>query len=89
MNGEAFLSNRGGYTIFSYGKKVIRFKTSAKLERYTDIINWDNGYIEVVAKYRGVGEVEDYIDLVPILKNLYMDAETFLKPIKKVSLRYA
>lgn len=89
MNGEAFLSNRDGYTIFSYGKKVIRFKTSAKLERYTDIINWDNGYIEVVAKYREVGEVEDYIDLVPILKNLYMDAETFLKPIKKVSLRYA
>ena len=89
MNGEAFVSNRGGYTIFSYGKKVIRFKTSAKLERYTDIINWDNGYIEVVAQYREVGEVEDYIDLVPILKNLYMDAETFLKPIKKVSLRYA
>lgn len=89
MSGEAFLSNRGEYTIFSYEKKVIRFKTSAKLELYTDILNWDNGYIEVMAKYRGVGEVEDYIDLVPILKNLYMDAETFLKPIKKVSLRYA
>lgn len=89
MDGEAFLSNEGNYTVFSYGKMAIRFRTSAKLERYTNILAWDNGYLEVVAKYRGVGEVEDYIDLVPILKNLYMDAETFLKPIKKVSLRYA
>ena len=88
MNGEAFLSNRGGYTIFSYGKKVIRFKTSAKLERYTDIINWDNGYIEVVAKYREVGEVEDYIDLVPILENLYIEPDAFLKPIKEVKIAH-
>lgn len=87
MNGEAFLSNRGEYTIFSYGKMAIRFKTSAKLEKYTNILAWDNGYLEVVAKYRDIGEVEDYIDLLPILKNLYMDAEAFLKPIKKVSLR--
>ncbi len=89
MDGEAFLSNEGNYTVFSYGKMAIRFKTSAKLEKYTNILNWDNGYLEVMAKYRGVGEVEDYIDLIPILKNLYMDAGAFLKSIKKVSLRYA
>ena len=32
--------------------------------------------------------IEEYIDLIPILKNLYMDSEAFLKPIKKVELSY-
>ena len=85
----AILSSFDKYTTFSFGNTKLTFRTCNNLERYTKVILWDNGYIEVVAKYREVGEVEDYIDLVPILKNLYMDAETFLKPIKKVSLRYA
>ena len=29
---------------------------------------------------------EEYIDLVPILNNLYIDADAFLKPIRKVEL---
>ena len=29
-------------------------------------------------------EEEEYIDLVPILENLYFDAEAFLAPTKKV-----
>lgn len=29
-----------------------------------------------------------YIDLVPILKNLYFDADEFLKPIKEVRIEY-
>jgi len=32
---------------------------------------------------------EDYIDLVPILERLYINAPEFLKPIKKVEVRYA
>ena len=31
---------------------------------------------------------EEYIDLIPILKNLYIDAAHFLKPIKEVRLAY-
>ena len=27
---------------------------------------------------------EDYIDLIPVLENLYIDADEFLEPIKKV-----
>ncbi len=33
-------------------------------------------------------ECEDYIDLIPILRNLYMDEEEFLKDIKGVEIRY-
>ena len=36
----------------------------------------------------GHGEEEDYIDLLPILKNLYYDVESFLKPIRKVEVKY-
>ena len=27
---------------------------------------------------------EEYIDLIPVLKNLYFDPDTFLTPIKEV-----
>ena len=29
---------------------------------------------------------EEYIDLIPVLKNLYFDPDTFLAPIKEVSV---
>ena len=32
---------------------------------------------------------EEYIDLKPILDDLYIDPESFLKPIKKVRIAYA
>ena len=31
-------------------------------------------------------EEEEYIDLVPVLKNLYFDSSVFLAPIKKVRI---
>jgi hypothetical protein len=43
----------------------------------------------VMAKYRNLNEVEEYIDLLPILQNLYYDVETFLAPIKEVRIEYA
>jgi hypothetical protein len=44
----------------------------------------------VLAKYSHNPEPEEeYIDLKPILDDLYIDSETFLKPIKKVSIAYA
>ena len=40
-----------------------------------------------MAKYRHKDkEEEEYIDLVPILENLYFDSKAFLAPIKKVRL---
>lgn len=85
---EAILSSDKQYTSFSFNGQTIRFKTSPKLEKYTKIMEWDHGYIVVMAKYVGHDEEEEYIDLVPILQNLYFDVDEFLKPIKKVRISY-
>ena len=82
---HAVLSSNGRYTSFSYGDDVIRFMTSPRLDRYIKVNKWDNGYLEVVASYNGKEE-EEYIDFVPILKNLYIEPESFLKPIKDVEV---
>lgn len=51
-----------------------------------EIKEWDKGYIVVTAKYRDLGEVEEYIDLIPILRNLYIDPDKFLQPIQTVKI---
>ena len=63
--------------------------TSERLERYTKIVEWDHGYLVVMAKYKNIGEVEEYIDLIPILDKLYYDVDKFLEPIKEVKIDYA
>ena len=88
MKKYAVLKSHRNYTIFEFNGYTIRFMTSAKLERYTKIIEWDHGYIVVMAKYEGLGEVEEYIDLIPILEHLYYDADEFLKPIEEVRIDY-
>lgn len=88
-NKEAFLSNAGSYTVFKFNDHVIRFLAPYSLERYTKVKEWDNGYLVVEAKYGHNDNVEEeYIDLVPILDNLYFETDKFLEPIKKVSIRY-
>ena len=84
----ALLSNDGDMTSFRYGNSNIRFRTPKRLKRYTEVKEWDKGYIVVMADYEGWGETEEYIDLLPILKNLYINPETFLKPIKSVKIDY-
>lgn len=69
----ACLTNKSEYSYFSYGDKTIKFYTGKSLEKYTSIINWDNGYLVVNAKNYNRDEEEDYIDLIPIMNNLYMD----------------
>lgn len=89
MGDEAVLSSDRKYTSFSYGGRNIRFMTSPYLERYTSVKEWNNGFIVVMAKYDTEDEEEEeYIDLIPILKNLYIDVESFLKNIKKVRISY-
>mgnify|MGYP000020181084 FL=1 len=89
MRDYAILTNDGEYTIFEFNNKKIKFVTSKRLEKYTKIVEWDAGYLVVMAKYNGLGEVEEYIDLIPILDDLYYDADEFLKPIKEVRIDYA
>ena len=89
MGNTAILSSFDKYTTFSFGGKTLTFRTCDGLERYTDVLTWDNGYLEVMAKYRQRdSEIEEYIDLEPILDNLYMDNAAFLKPIQKVRIEY-
>lgn len=86
---QATLSNQGKYSVFSAGNRIIRFRAPYSLERYTVVKEWDKGYLVVMAKYKqNTADEEDYIDLVPILKNLYIDAKEFLAPIKNVRVAY-
>ena len=85
MTGIATLSNENNYTVFKYGNHVIRFATPYSLEHYTEVKEWDKGYLVVMAKYKhNQKPEEEYIDLVPILQNLYFNADEFLEPIKGV-----
>ncbi len=89
MPDEAILSSKNEYTIFKYGNYIIRFRAPYSLEKYTKVKEWDNGYLVVMAKYsHNQEEEEEYIDLIPILEDLYYDAQEFLAPIKKVRIQY-
>lgn len=85
----AILTNDGNYTVFEFNDQRIRFAASTRLERYTKVLEWDHGYLVVMAKYKGMSEIEEYIDLIPILEMLYYDADSFLKPIKEVRIHDA
>ncbi len=87
---EALLSSGGGFTAFRFGGYNIRFRAPYSLERYVDVVSWDDGYLVVMAKYSHNKEPEEeYIDIKPILEGLYIDPVSFLKPIKKVRIAYA
>ncbi|WP_101626245.1 DUF7724 family protein [Bifidobacterium imperatoris] len=90
MTDTAYLSSENGFTVFEYCKARIRFRAPYSLERYTNVKQWDNGYLVVDAKYKHNTEPEEeYIDLAPILNDLYIDADHFLQPIKKVEVAHA
>ena len=85
MSGVATLSNEKNYTVFQFENHVIRFIAPYSLERYIAVKEWDNGYLVVMAKYKHNDKLEEeYIDLVPILLNQYLDVDKFLKTIKAV-----
>ena len=87
MSGVATLSNEKNYTVFQFGNHVIWFIAPYSLERYTAVKEWDKGYLVVMAKYKhNEKPEEEYIDLVPILQNLYFDVDKFLNPIKGVEV---
>ena len=46
---EAVLSNEKNYTKFQFGNHVIRFVAPYSLEYYTEVKEWDNGYLVVMA----------------------------------------
>lgn len=89
MGDTAYLSNEKDIISFTYDDKIIRFRGPYSLDRFDSVDVWDNGYIVVMAKYFHTDSlIEDYIDLVPILENLYIDTNSFLSAIKKVEVKY-
>ena len=85
----AYLSNEGRYTIFRFGDDRLKIIAPYSLQKYDKVIEWDHGYLVVMAKYEhSEFAIEEYIDLIPTLENLYYDVEAFLKPIKKVEVSY-
>ena len=90
LSNEAIIGNADGFTAFRFGGYNIRFKAPYRLERYVDVVKWDDGYLVVLAKYsHSESPEEEYIDLRPILEGLYIDSDSFLKPIKSVRVAYA
>ena len=88
-NNTAFLSSKGSYTTFNFGKDTLTFIAPYSLERYIQVIEWDKGYLVVLTKYAHSSDpIEEYIDLIPILKELYMDPDAFLCPIDTVEVQY-
>ena len=85
-NTQAILSNKHEMTSFKYGDYNIRFRSPNILKKYTEVKKWNNGYLVVMADYEGMGPTEEYIDLIPILQNLYITPDTFLKNIKTVKI---
>lgn len=85
-SGTAKLSNENGFTIFQYGDAVIRFSAPYSLIKYLKIKSWDDGYLVVDADYSTLGATEEYIDIRDVLNELYIDADKFLPPIKKVEI---
>ena len=87
---EATLSSSDGFTVFRFGNYTIRFRAPYSLEKYTKVRQWHEGYLVVDAKYtHNTCEEEEYIDLRPILKDLYIDPKIFLAPIEGVRIDYA
>lgn len=89
VSATARLSNVGRYTVFEFGGTRLRFIAPAPLERYVRVLEWDRGYLVVEAKYTMYDEpIEEYIDIVPVLRNLLMDPGEFCSRIEGVEVAY-
>ena len=88
-DGKAYRSNEKDMIAFRHGGTTIRFRGPYSLEHFTSIKEWDEGYLVVMAKYEHNDEPEEeYIDLVPILKDLEIEPSAFLNSITEVRLDY-
>ena len=87
--GHAVLSSADGFTVFKHGEYTVRFRAPYSLENYVSISEWNHGYLVVMAKYKHNAEPEEeYIDLVPVLEDLYIDSDVFLDGIREVRVEY-
>ena len=89
-NTTAYISNDGDVISFSFGEKIIRFRGPYSLVRFDKVKVWDNGYIVLDAYYNHSDKpIEEYIDLIPIIEDLYISPTEFLGGIESLEVRYA
>lgn len=83
----AYLYNEGNYTFFKVGREIVKFKTSPYLENYTEIKEYDDGYMVLMAQLSTIPEPdEDYFDMVGIFKELELDTSV-LSQISEVIIK--
>lgn len=88
-NKVAYLSVEGNKTVFSFGETTLKFRTSEHLKKYIRVKEWDNGYIVVDCEYDTLGETEEYIDLQPMVRHLFLQDSGILSSIERVEIAYA
>lgn len=84
----AVLTNSGRYTKFIYKEKTITFMHGKDLLKYLQVKEWKDGYLVVDCLGKVKGQYEEYIDLPYILRNLYMNPETYLSGLQGVKIQY-
>lgn len=88
MKKTATLFNKNDIIFFNYGNIIIRFRGPYSLEYFVKVEKYDDGYIEVLTKYKHNDDLEEeYIDLKAIVEDLYMKSD-FLKEIDEVDVVY-
>ena len=63
--GIATLTNEKNYTVFEYNRYRIRFIAPYSLEYYTEVKEWDKGYLVVMAKYKHNKQEEEGKEKIP------------------------
>lgn len=72
MRDYAVLTSNGNFTIFEYDNEKIRFATSKRLEKYTKVVEWDHGYLVVMANTKGWMKLKNTLTLFQYWKTYIM-----------------
>lgn len=83
----AYLCNKDEYTIFKVNREVVKFRTSPYLETYTEIKEYDDGYMVLMAQLSTIPEPdEDYMDIKGVFQELELDTRV-LSQITEVIIK--
>lgn len=83
----AYLYNDGDYTFFKVGREVVKFRTSPYLENYTEIKEYDDGYMGLMAQLSTLAAPdEDYMDIKGVFEELELDT-SILSQVSEVIIK--
>jgi|GEM_PF-572775 len=83
----AYLYNEGDYTFFKVGREIVKFRTSPYLENYTEIKEYDDGYMVLMAQLSTLPVPdEDYFDIKGVFNELELDTSV-LSQVSEVIIK--